>query len=101
MARAVAEVVETKAAAQTLLQMGCGFAQGYFYSPPVDAEAAFRQLRSTTRVSMSETGSESDRAAAAPDLEDDSPTVMLPAGMILESRIRDDSDTPEETSGAT
>jgi hypothetical protein len=26
---------------------------------------------------------------------------MLPAGMILESRIRDDSDTPEETSGAT
>ena len=99
--RAVAEVVETKAAAQTLLQMGCGFAQGYFYSPPVDAEAAFRQLRSTTRVSMSETGTESDRAAAAPHLEDDSPTVMLPAGMILESRIRDDADTPQETSGAT
>ena len=99
--RAVAEVVETKAAAQTLLQMGCGFGQGYFYSPPVDAEAAFRQIRSTTRVSMSETGSESERQKTAPELEDDSPTVMLPAGMILESRIHDDADTPPETSGAT
>jgi diguanylate cyclase (GGDEF)-like protein len=99
--RAIAEVVETKAAAQTLLQMGCGFGQGYFYSPPVDAEAAFRQLRSTTRVSMSETGSEVEGQKTAPELEDDSPTVMLPAGMILESRIHDDADTSPETSGAT
>jgi len=81
--------------------MGCGFGQGYFYSPPVDAEAAFRQIRSTTRVSMSETGSESEGQKTAPELEDDSPTVMLPAGMILESRIHDDADTPPETSGAT
>ncbi len=101
--RAVAEVVETKAAAQTLLQMGCGFGQGYFYSPPVDAEAFFRQLRSTTQVSMSETGSEPQAQAPAPgaEIQDDSPTVMLPAGMILESRIRDDSAAPEEASPAT
>ena len=39
--QAVAEVVETRAAAQTLLQMGCAFGQGYFFSPPVDAEIAF------------------------------------------------------------
>lgn len=89
--RAVAEVVETEAAAQTLLQMGCRFGQGYFFSAPVDAEAAFQQLRSTARVAMSETGNEPEPHAADPT-EDDSPTVMLPAGMILESRIRDDAD---------
>jgi diguanylate cyclase (GGDEF)-like protein len=100
--RAVAEVVETKAAAQTLLQMGCGFGQGYFYSPPVDAEALFRQLRSTRQVSMNEAGGEPQaRAAAEASIPDDSPTVMLPAGMILESRIRDDSSAPEEASPAT
>ncbi|HKD53116.1 MAG TPA: EAL domain-containing protein [Steroidobacteraceae bacterium] len=100
--RAVAEVVETEAAAQTLLQMGCRFGQGFFFSPPVDAEAAFQQLRSTTRVAMSETGREPESGTAAVDeTQDDSPTVMLPAGMILESRIRDDSDPAEdETPGA-
>jgi diguanylate cyclase (GGDEF)-like protein len=101
--RAVAEVVETAAAAQTLLQMGCRFGQGYFFSPPVDAEAAFQQLRSTSRVAMSDTGNEpeSHAAAAGDETPDDSPTVMLPAGMILDSRIRDDSDAPEEETPAT
>jgi diguanylate cyclase (GGDEF)-like protein len=94
--RAVAEVVETEAAALTLMQMGCRFGQGYFFSPPVDAEAAFQQLRSTTRVAMSDSGSEPDAAAAADETQDDSPTIMLPAGMILESRIRDDGDATEE-----
>jgi diguanylate cyclase (GGDEF)-like protein len=97
--RAVAEVVETRAAAHTLLQMGCRFGQGYFFSAPVDAEAAFQQLRNT-RVSMSGTGNEraTPTAAAAGEPQDDSPTIMLPAGMILESRIRDDSDAPEKAS---
>src|SRR5258706_1697708 len=44
--RAVAEVIETQAAAQALAQMGCSFGQGYFYSAPVAAEVAFEQLRS-------------------------------------------------------
>jgi diguanylate cyclase (GGDEF)-like protein len=91
--RAVAEVVETKAAAQTLLQMGCSYGQGYFFSPPVDAEAAFQQLRSTAHVSMSATGSEPQADEVS---EDDSPTVMLPAGMILESRISDDAEASGE-----
>jgi len=99
--RAVAEVVETRAAARTLLQMGCTFGQGYFFSPPVEAEAAFQQLRSTRPVSVSESGSEPETQVGADVAEDDSPTVMLPAGMILESRIRDDSDAPEEASRAT
>jgi len=41
--RAVAEVVETQAAAQALVQMGCGFGQGYYFSEPVEAEAALEQ----------------------------------------------------------
>jgi predicted signal transduction protein with EAL and GGDEF domain len=94
--RAVAEVVETEAAALTLLQMGCRYGQGYFFSPPVDAEAAFQQLRSTARVAMSDSGSEPDAEPAADETQDDSPTIMLPAGMILKSRIRDDADPPEE-----
>ena len=98
--RAVAEVVETKAAAQTLAQMGCGFAQGYFFSPPVDAEAVFQQLRSTARVAMSETGSETETDEPS-EHEDDSPTIMLPAGMILESRIHDEADAPGEASQAS
>ena len=98
--RAVAEVVETKAAAQTLAQMGCGFGQGYFFSPPVDAEAVFQQLRSTARVAMSETGSETETDEPS-EHEDDSPTIMLPAGMILESRIHDEADAPGEASQAS
>jgi diguanylate cyclase (GGDEF)-like protein len=43
--RAVAEVVETQAAAQALLQMGCDFGQGYFFGGPVEAEQALEQLR--------------------------------------------------------
>jgi len=43
--RAVAEVVETQAAAQALLQMGCNFGQGYYFSVPVEAEQALEQLR--------------------------------------------------------
>ncbi len=97
--QAVAEVVETKAAAQILAQLGCEFGQGYFFSPPVDAEAAFQQLRSTSSVAMSDTGSEPEIREFVGQ-EDDSPTVMLPAGMILESRIHDDADSPEDASPA-
>ena len=90
--RAVAEVVETQAAAQTLLQMGCDFGQGYFFSPPVEAEEAFRQLHNPDGFSTREPVGEDD---------DDSPTLMLPAGVILESRIKDDSDASEEESSTT
>jgi EAL domain-containing protein (putative c-di-GMP-specific phosphodiesterase class I) len=90
--RAVAEVVETQSAAQTLLRMGCDFGQGYFFSPPVEAEEAFRQLRNADGFASREPVGDDD---------DDSPTLMLPAGVILESRIKDDSDAPEEESSTT
>jgi diguanylate cyclase (GGDEF)-like protein len=96
--RAVAEIVETRAAAETLLQMGCDFAQGYFFSPPVEAEEAFRQLRSSDLVAAGEGTGEGSPGDGA---EDDSPTLVLPPGVILESRIKDESDASEEESSTT
>jgi diguanylate cyclase (GGDEF)-like protein len=84
--RAVAEVVETKAAAQALLEMGCEYGQGYFFSEPVEAEEALRQLLE---------GTPGD-AGFAP--EDDSPTLILPPGVILESKIKDEAASREEPS---
>ena len=98
--RAVAEVVETRAAAHTLLEMGCAFGQGYFFSPPVDAEAAFQQLRGSGRFAPAP-GDVPEAAVSASEVNDDSPTVMLPADMILDSRIHDDADESEPASRAT
>lgn len=41
----IAEGVETEAQAQFLLAAGCGNTQGYYYSGPVNAEAAAVLLR--------------------------------------------------------
>jgi EAL domain-containing protein (putative c-di-GMP-specific phosphodiesterase class I) len=100
--RAVAEVVESRAAAQTLLQMGCDFGQGYFFSPPVEAEEAFRQLRSGQGFQEPAPADETGAYAPLPDGPegDDSPTLMLPAGMILESRITDEADAVEKEHSA-
>ncbi len=98
--RAVAEVVETQAAAQALVQMGCNFGQGYYFSEPVEAEAALEQLRSraypTSTVStISATGLERNvvdtviatltpaDSATAPLA--DSPTQLLPESPTLVS----------------
>jgi diguanylate cyclase (GGDEF)-like protein len=92
--RAIAEVVETQAAAQALLRMGCAFAQGYLFSAPVEAEEALAQLRSdgSLRATMPVTRV----AANEPSLEDtaidySSPTLVLPAEMVSESNSEDDS----------
>ena len=42
--KVVAEGTETEDQIAALKQLGCEMAQGYFYSPPVDAEAAFGLL---------------------------------------------------------
>ena len=62
---------------------------------PDDADAAFQQLRNSGRAAAGDRG-----ALPKGEAEDDSPTVMLPADMILDSRIRDDSAASEETSHA-
>jgi len=96
--RAVAEVVETRAAANTLLEMGCTYGQGYFFSPPVDAEVAFQQLRTRGRFAPSGMPGAAAGADEASGNEDDSPTLMLPADMVLDSRMHDDSAESETAS---
>jgi EAL domain-containing protein (putative c-di-GMP-specific phosphodiesterase class I) len=87
--RAVAEIVETQAAAQALLQMGCEYGQGNYFSAPVDAEEALRQLRN------------GPGPRAADGVEDDSPTLVLPAGVILASKISDEAGESEEEESST
>ena len=73
---AIAELVESEAAATALEAMGCDYGQGYYFSEPVDAPAAFQWLHSRQPF---------DREAVAaqtmelqPLAEDDSPTLMIP-----------------------
>jgi diguanylate cyclase (GGDEF)-like protein len=91
--RAVAEVVETQAAAQALLHMGCAFAQGYFFSAPVEAEEALDQLRSDR--GLRGTIPVVPVAANEPSLDataiDYAATLVLPAEMIADNNIEDDS----------
>jgi diguanylate cyclase (GGDEF)-like protein/PAS domain S-box-containing protein len=42
--RVIAEGVETEPQREVLRHLGCDYAQGYFYSPPVTAETAHRML---------------------------------------------------------
>jgi diguanylate cyclase (GGDEF)-like protein len=43
---AIAEIIESEAAATALQQMGCEYGQGYYFSGPIEAEEALRRLRS-------------------------------------------------------
>ncbi|HUA23214.1 MAG TPA: EAL domain-containing protein [Steroidobacteraceae bacterium] len=70
----IAEVIETQATADALEEMGCHFGQGNFFCAPVEAEDALQCLAA-------------DHGGVLPPgeyEEDDSPTLILPAGMITE-----------------
>jgi diguanylate cyclase (GGDEF)-like protein len=78
----IAEVVESQATADALAEMGCHFGQGNFFCAPVEAEDALSRF---TRADSAGAGT----APAAAAWEDDSPTLVLPAGMISEDDARD------------
>ena len=90
--RAVAEVVETRAAAQALLQMGCDFGQGYFFCEPVEAEEALHQLRTyngpPAAIPVVRAAGQGGAAEVAGDY---SPTLVLPAQMTEEGSTNDDT----------
>lgn len=67
--RACAEGIETQELAQTLAALGCTFGQGYLYSPPVQADEAYRLFMSrraaaTTSSAMAVTRSPSGKFSA-------------------------------------
>lgn len=87
--KSVAELVETKEAAQDLERMGCDYAQGYFYSRPLEANEALRVLCSSEGALP--TGKKTARVAANALVEDESPTAMLPADVVAEGIAREAS----------
>jgi diguanylate cyclase len=53
----VAEGIEDAATVARLREYGCDVAQGYYYSPPLDAAAMLELLSSTTRAPAEATSS--------------------------------------------
>jgi diguanylate cyclase (GGDEF)-like protein len=71
----IAEVVESQDTADALEQMGCHFGQGNFFCAPVEAEDALQCLGANAGGVLPQGRLEE---------EDDSPTLILPAGFITE-----------------
>jgi len=83
--RSVAELVETEAAARSLAELGCDFAQGYYFSAPLEAAEALQLLRRTPAPATNVGATEAPVAAPAAVRSADEtlilevpPTMMLP-----------------------
>jgi diguanylate cyclase (GGDEF)-like protein len=105
---AIAEIIETEAAARALQEMGCDYGQGFYFSEPIEAELALQRLRTqhpfqppqqaTGTFQAPQIPAETANTAAEtvvikpleaaetvvikPLQVDDSPTVMIPATSI-------------------
>jgi EAL domain-containing protein (putative c-di-GMP-specific phosphodiesterase class I) len=75
--KAIAEIIETEAAATALREMGCDYGQGYYFSEPIEAEPALKWLRSQDPFRPPQATSET--VLLRPLDEDRSPTSMMPA----------------------
>jgi EAL domain-containing protein (putative c-di-GMP-specific phosphodiesterase class I) len=79
----IAEIIETSAAAAAVHAMGCDYAQGYYFSEPLDAGSIFHRLMSGLAFEPAAVGAETMEIAPLP--EDTSATVLLPAGELFDS----------------
>src|SRR5262249_5643791 len=88
---AIAEIIETEAAARALQEMGCDYGQGYYFSEPIEAELALQRLRTQHPFQPSQaTGTfaqpkdtTAEETVMVKPLEvDDSPTIMIPGTSI-------------------
>ncbi len=71
--KAIAEVIETQAAAQALQEMGCDYGQGYFFGAPAEAEETLQRLRGRQWSSPPP-----DTSTREGPSDDDSSTLVLP-----------------------
>ncbi len=103
--RAIAEVVETEAAARSLAELGCSFGQGYYFSAPLEAAAAFELARGsaspTTIVATAPLAApalRTDRAADQTMILEDTPTLVLPdtPTLVLETPVEPEASAAEE-----
>ena len=72
---AIAEIIETEAAAKALQEMGCEYGQGYYFSEPLEAEPALQRLRSQEPFQPPQ---ETSVTMKIPPLEETSATVKIP-----------------------
>jgi diguanylate cyclase (GGDEF)-like protein len=105
---AIAEIIETEAAARALQEMGCDYGQGYYFSEPIEAELALQRLRTQHPFQPAQaTGTFAPQKEKEKELEtigeetvmvkpleveetvrikplevEDSPTIMIPATSI-------------------
>jgi len=89
--KTVAEVVETQGAADSLAAMGCDFGQGYFFSEPLEAEAALERLRLHGLGVPEDPGT----LEMAPLSEDVSGTLVMP---VPEEWMMDDAQEEQRPS---
>jgi EAL domain-containing protein (putative c-di-GMP-specific phosphodiesterase class I) len=75
---AIAEVIESEEAATALQEMGCDYGQGFCFSEPLDAPAAFQRLCSRQPFERAAMSAETMEIQPL-EMEDDSPTIMIPA----------------------
>ena len=106
--RAIAEVVETEAAARSLGELGCPFAQGYYFSAPLDAADAFELVRRSPDVSTLVAPPPAATASPRPEspgeetmILEDTPTLALPDTPTLVLQAPGDPETADtEEKGA-
>jgi diguanylate cyclase (GGDEF)-like protein len=103
--RAIAEVVESEAAARSLGELGCNFAQGYYFSEPLEAAEAFELVRRSpgvsTLVAPGPPGAAAPRREGAGDetmILEETPTLALPETptLVLQAGVDEESDLAEE-----
>jgi diguanylate cyclase (GGDEF)-like protein len=103
--RAIAEVVESEAAARSLGELGCNFAQGYYFSEPLEAADAFELVRRSPGVSTlvapgpaAAAAPRSDGAGDETMIIEDTPTLALPntPTLVLQAGIDEESALAEE-----
>jgi diguanylate cyclase (GGDEF)-like protein len=71
----IAEIIEGEAAASSLKAMGCRFGQGYYFSEPIEADAALKRLRS--QVAFETAHASSDTMLVSPVQGDGSHTLIM------------------------
>jgi diguanylate cyclase (GGDEF)-like protein len=94
---AIAEIIETEAAARALQEMGCDYGQGFYFSEPIEAELALQRLRTqhpfqppqqatgtfqAPQIPAETANTAAETVVIKPLEVDDSPTVMIPATSI-------------------
>lgn len=92
---AIAEIIETEAAAVALKEMGCDYGQGFYFSEPLEADLALQRLRSQEPFASKQDPGETvivrplqqpaparNRPSFTVEEDDGSSTIVIPSDSI-------------------